>query len=291
VSQTGTMSWVVSGERFLAVYAIAVCVALLVALLARWMTGAGAGATSSGDVVELAYLAGGTTLACYTCGAGLRRAGAVAPGPLSTVVASGRLPRRAPSLMVALHQALQAPQTWSQVQSDPVVSAALRRVHGRVRRRGWLLSPAEQRRYRRTVMGLFVVAGVGLIRLLACIPGWVDAGRPGANVGLVMAVTATMLIGWLLREPPSASPAGRLALSRARHRFADLAPGKNRTGGVRSVSELMTAVALFGPQVLLAVDPVFGEVLGIAWKHKQFFPSGTTRPHESLSGHYLDGTP
>ncbi|MCW3844286.1 TIGR04222 domain-containing membrane protein [Micromonospora yasonensis] len=256
------MLWGVSGPLFLLDYVTAVAVALAVALAVRELTGRRARGAEP-DTVELAYLTDRAGLACQVGMGVLHRAGVVHRGELATLAVDGPPPPRSAPLVRALHAALRRPQTWAAVLADPGVGRALRRLVGRLVRDGWLLSPAQRRRVAWGTLPLFAVAAVGLTRLLDSAVEGRDAGGPASVVGLLLCCLATVLGGWWLCEVPETGAAARRLLRRLRRRHADLDPQRRPAWSERGTEELLTAMALFGPRPLLAVDPRFGELVGI----------------------------
>ncbi|MFG2052478.1 TIGR04222 domain-containing membrane protein [Micromonospora sp. NPDC048930] len=256
------MLWGVSGPLFLLDYVTAVAVALAVALAVRELTGRRVRGEAP-DTVELAYLTDRAGLACQVGMAVLHRAGVVRHGELATLAVDGPPPPRAAPLVRALHAALRRPQTWAAVLADPGVGRALRRLVARLVRDGWLLTPAQRRRVALGTLPLFLVAAVGLTRLVDSAVEGRDAGGPASVVGLLLCCLATALGGWWLCEVPETGSAARRLLRRLRRQHADLAPERRPVWRERGTDELLTAMALFGPRPLLAVDPRLGELVGI----------------------------
>jgi uncharacterized protein (TIGR04222 family) len=286
---TGGMTWGISGPHFLAAYAMLVAGALLISLLSRWWVGSH-GDDREPNVLELAYLNDRAGLACQITMAGLRRAAAVHGADLSTLVANGPLPAGSSLLARALHGALRQPQTWSATLADPQVGAALRRLKRTLLRRGWLLSPAQQRRIKLGVAPLFAVAAAGLALLVASAMGAGSAGGPGSVVGLILACAATLLAGWYLWEVPEVGRVGRRLLRNARRTHAQLAPRRGLIWSHRSVQEMMIGMALFGPQPLLAVDPGFAHLVGVRRAARSPFPRHIiVSPSASAHSDYLTG--
>ncbi|SCL31692.1 TIGR04222 domain-containing protein [Micromonospora rhizosphaerae] len=256
------MLWGVSGPLFLVDYVTAVAGALAVALSIRSLTGwrtRGAPLTT----VELAYLRDRALLACQVGLAALRRAGAVHVGELSTLSVDAPPPARSTPLVRALHAALRQPQTWAALLADPGVARALRRLVGGLVRDGWLLTPAQRRRIALGTLPLFGVAVVGLTRLLESAVEGREAGGPASVVGLLLACVATLLTGWWLCEVPETGAAARRLLRRLRREHAELAPEHRPAWSEHGTDELLTAMALFGPRPLLAVEPAFAQLVGV----------------------------
>ncbi|PWU49033.1 TIGR04222 domain-containing membrane protein [Micromonospora globispora] len=256
------MLWGVSGPLFLLDYLTAVAGALAVALAIREVTGwrtRGAPLTT----VELAYLNDRAGLACQVGLATLHRAGGVQVGELATLSVAGPPPARSAPLVRALHAALRQPQTWAALLADPGVTRSLRRLVGRLVRDGWLLTPAQRRRIALGTLPLFAVAAVGVIRLVESAVVGRTAGGPASVVGLLLFCLATVLGGWWLCEVPETGAAARRVLRRQRRAHADLAPERRPAWSERGTEELLTAMALFGPRPLVAVDPRFAQQIGI----------------------------
>ncbi len=265
------MLWGVSGPVFLLDYVAAVAGALAIALSVRVLVGwRTRGAPPS--TVELAYLTDRAGLACQVGVAALRRAGVVHPGELATLSVVGAPPPGSVPLVRALHAALRRPQTWAAVLADPNVGRALRRLVGRLVRDGWLLTPAQRRRMALGTVPLFAVAVVGVTRLVDSAVEGREAGGPASVVGLLLCCLATVVGAWWLCEVPETGSAARRLLRRQRRAYAELAPQQRPAWSERGTDELLTAMALFGPRPLLAVDPHFAELVGIDPEH--------TRPRE-----------
>ncbi|MEV0005254.1 TIGR04222 domain-containing membrane protein [Micromonospora sp. NPDC050980] len=256
------MLWGVSGPLFLLDYLGAVTVAVAVAVAVRELTGHRARGAPP-DLVELAYLTDRALLACQVGVAALRRAGGVTVGELTTLRAEGPPPARSPALVRALHTALRRPQTWAAVLADPDVARALRRGVGRLARDGWLLTTAQRRRVALGTLPLFAVAAVGVARLVDSAVEGRAAGGPASVAGLLLCCLATALGGWWLTEVPETGAAARRLLRRLRHEHADLDPERRPRWQGRDTDALLTAMALFGPRPLLAVDPAFAVQVGV----------------------------
>ncbi|MEU8264876.1 TIGR04222 domain-containing membrane protein [Micromonospora sp. NPDC048999] len=265
------MLWGVSGPVFLLDYVAGVAGALAIALSVRalvgWRPRGGPPST-----VELAYLTDRAGLACQVGVATLRRAGTVHLGELATLSVDGTPPPGSAPLVRALHAALRRPQTWAAVLADPGVGRALRRLVGRLVRDGWLLTPAQRRRMALGTVPLFAVAVVGVTRLVDSAVEGREAGGPASVVGLLLCCLATVLGAWWLCEVPETGSAARRLLRRRRRAYAQLAPQQRPAWSERDTDELLTAMAVFGPRPLLAVDPRFAELVGVDPEH--------TRPRE-----------
>ncbi|MBY8875786.1 TIGR04222 domain-containing membrane protein [Micromonospora sp. PLK6-60] len=256
------MLWGVSGPLFLLDYVVAVAVALTVTLAVRALTGRRPSGPAP-DVVELAYLNDRAVLACQVAVATLRRAGVVRRGELATLLVDGPPPAGSAPLVRALHTALRRPQTWAAVLADPGVGRALRRLVGRLVRDGWLLTPAQRRRIAAGTVPLFLVAAVGLTRLVDSAVEGRDAGGPASVAGLLLCCLATAVGGWWLCEVPETGAAARRLLRRQRRAHAELSPERRPAYGERDTGELLAAMAVFGPRPLLAVDPRFAVQVGV----------------------------
>lgn len=265
------MLWGVSGPVFLLDYVAGVGGALAIALSVRslvgWRTRGGPLST-----VELAYLTDRAGLACQVGVAALRRAEVVHLGELATLSVVGMPPPGSAPLVRALHAALRRPQTWAAVLADPGVGRALRRLVGRLVRDGWLLTAGQRRRMMLGTVPLFAVAVVGVTRLVDSAVEGREAGGPASVVGLLLCCLATVLGAWWLCEVPETGSAARRLLRRQRRAYAQLAPQQRPAWSERDTNELLTAMALFGPRPLLAVDPHFAELVGVDPEH--------TRPRE-----------
>ncbi|MFD2765218.1 TIGR04222 domain-containing membrane protein [Micromonospora eburnea] len=256
------MLWGVSGPVFLLDYLAGVAGALAIALAVRALVGW----RTQGEplsTVELAYLTDRAGLACQVGVATLRRAGVVHLGELATLSLDGPAPSGSAPLVRALHTALRRPQTWAAVLADPGVGRALRRLVGRLVRDGWLLTRGQRRRLALGTLPLFAVAVVGVTRLVDSAVEGRSAGGPASVAGLLLCCLATLLAGWWLCEVPETGAAARRVLRRQRRAYAELAPEQRPAWSERGTEDLLTAMAVFGPRPLLAVDPRFAELVGV----------------------------
>ncbi|MBO4207500.1 TIGR04222 domain-containing membrane protein [Micromonospora echinofusca] len=244
---TGLFTW----------YALVVPPLVAATALLRYLVNAGRPNRAPLSTFELAYLSGGADLACRAGLAWLHRAGLIETGPLATLRSVGRAPQSPPPLTSALYSALRGGQTWSQVRRDHEVRRELHRTGQRMIRYGYLLSPAGRRAIALATVPLFLVAAVAAV-LLAVALADDTPSRPAPTVGLLLSVTATVLAGWLLAQPPATTRAARRALRKARERF-----GGSRDWSTVPAAELSRAVALRGPRGPLATDPVFAAALQI----------------------------
>ncbi|WP_405096454.1 TIGR04222 domain-containing membrane protein [Micromonospora sp. NBC_01412] len=254
--------WGVDGPHFLLDYAVAVVAALAVALAVRWLIGRRTRGDEPG-LMELAYLTDRAALACQVAAASLRRAEAVRPAELATMVAVAPFPARSAPLVRAVHTAVRRPQTWAAVLADPGVNRALRRLVAGLLRDGWLLTRWQRRRIALGAVPLFAVAAVGILRLVESAAQSRDAGGPASVVGLLLGCGVTLLGGWWLCEVPEIGAAARRLLRQARRTHADLDPQRRPAWSERGTDELLTAMALFGARPLLAVDPRFADMVGV----------------------------
>ncbi|MGC4807830.1 TIGR04222 domain-containing membrane protein [Micromonospora sp. DT233] len=254
--------WGIDGPLFLLEYVAAVVAALAVALAVRELTGR---RTSGGEPgpVELAYLTDRAVLACQVAAAALRRADALRPAALATMVAVAGPPPRSAPLIRAVHAAVRTPQTWAAVLADPGVNRALRRLVAGLLRDGWLLTRWQRRRVALGAVPLFAVAAVGILRLVESALLSRAAGGPASVVGLLLGCGVTLLVGWWLSEVPETGAAARRLLRRARRAHAALDPQRRPVWSDRGTDDLLTAMALYGARPLLAVDPRFAELVGV----------------------------
>ncbi|WP_320068719.1 TIGR04222 domain-containing membrane protein [Micromonospora sp. RTGN7] len=256
------MLWGVDGPHFLLDYTVAVVAALAVALAVRGLIGRRTAGGKPG-LVELAYLNDRAALACQVAAATLRRADALRLAELATMVAVAAPPARSAPLVRAVHAAVRRPQTWAAVLADPAVNRALRRLVAGLLRDGWLLTRWQRRRIALGAVPLFAVAAVGILRLVESAVQSRDAGGPASVVGLLLGCGVTLLGGWWLSEVPETGAAARRLLRQARRDHADLDPQHRPVWSERGSDELLTAMALYGPRPLLAVDPRFADLVGV----------------------------
>ncbi|GIF55653.1 hypothetical protein Air01nite_17480 [Asanoa iriomotensis] len=258
----GVTWWNTGGLYFLSLLGGAAGAALVVTLVGRALIRM-SGPPLVGrrpSTIDLAYLKGGPGLAALACAVGLQRTAAVNRGPMLTLDVTGPLPAGAPPLMAAIHARLREPCAWLQVLADPQVRAAAGRLHRKLVRRGLLASDARRRWARLTTVPLWAVTALGLVRLASLVGNGAEAGR-GATAGIVVVTCATALAGWLLLPAPWLTRGGRSTLRQAAADLRDV--GARREGGREpSARELMRAVAVRGPDELVAVDPVFGDAVG-----------------------------
>jgi uncharacterized protein (TIGR04222 family) len=256
------VTWGLSDLFFLAAYGMVAGAGVFGAMLWRWYATSGGDREHEPSAVEVAYLVDGPLGACYASIAGLWRAHAVAGAELCTAVSRGRPPAGASKLTRALHQVLRTPHTWTAAVVAGPVRQALTQLRGRLIRRGWLVDDARARRARLAAVPLFGVAAVGMARLAAVVGGSGAPGRPGAQVGLAVAVAATLVVAGRLVRQPRISTVARRELRWARRRRLYLSPRGNHNWSQASPGDLMFAVALYGPSVLRACDPAFARTIG-----------------------------
>jgi uncharacterized protein (TIGR04222 family) len=255
------VTWGISDPVFLAIYAAMAGVSVFAAVLWRWYATSGGDRAHEPTAIELGYLVDGPLGACYSSIAGLWRTHAVAPAPFSTIESDGEPPAGASKLTRALHEVLRTPQTWSAAVVDGSVRQALAELKRRLVRRGWLIDERRARRVRLVAVPLFVLAGVGLVRLAAVVGGSGAHGRPGAQVGLAVAVAATLAVAGRLVRRPWISTVARREVRWARRRRRYLSPRGDHRWSTASPKDLMFAVALYGPPVLRACDPQFARAI------------------------------
>jgi len=255
--------WNTGGVYFLSLFGGAAAVALVVSLIARAAVRfqPRPEGVRPPTTVDLAYLRGGGEHAALACVVGLHRTGAVDRGPMMTLHATGPLPAGASALMAAVHARLGEPCGWFQVLADRQVRTAAARMHRKLVKRGLLVSDARRRYARLTTIPLWAVAVLGVVRLVSLVGNGAEAGR-GATAGIVMVTGAAVIAGLMLLPPPWLTRAGRDTLRQA---VADLrdAQRARRPGREPSARDLMRAVAVDGPAELLAVDPAFGDAVGV----------------------------
>ena len=203
---------------------------------------------------------GGLEQAALACVVGLYGKGAVNRGPILTLDVTGPLPNGAPALMTAIHMRLREPCGWLQASADPYVRDAAARMHRRLVRRGFLASDTGRRSARLTIIPLWAVVVLGLVRLASLANNGAEAGR-GATAGIVVVTGAAALAGWMLLSAPWLTRAGRDALRLAAADLRD-AERRRQPGRGPTARELMRAVAVRGPAELVAVDPAFGDAVG-----------------------------
>jgi uncharacterized protein (TIGR04222 family) len=260
-AHTDDVKWGISDPVFLATYGTIAGVGLFAAVLWRWYGTSGGDRTHEPTAIEVAYLIDGPLGACYASIAGLWRARAVAGGGLSTIVSRGEPPAGASTLTRALHQVLRTPQSWTAAVVDGSVRQALAELKRRLIRRGWLVDDGRARRVRLVAVPLFGVAAIGMVRLTTVVGASGANGRPGAQVGLAVAVATTLVVAGHLLRQPRISTVARREVRWARRQRLHLSP-RYHNWSTASPRDLMFAVALYGPPVLMACDPDFARTIG-----------------------------
>lgn len=256
------MTWGVSDPAFLVAYAVAAGVGVFGAALWRWYATSGGDRSHEPTAIELGYLVDGPIGACYASIAGMWRRHAVALAACSTIESRRDPPAGASRLTRALHQALRTPQTWTAAVVDGSVRQALAELRRRLIRRRWLIDERRARRIRLAAVPAFGVAAIGIVRLAVVVGGSGTRGRPGAEVGLAVAVAVTLIAAARLLRQPRLSTVARREVRWARLRRRYLSPSGDHKWNTARPRDLMYAVALYGPPVLLACDPRFARVIG-----------------------------
>jgi uncharacterized protein (TIGR04222 family) len=255
------VTWGISDPVFLAAYAAVAGVNVFAAVLWRWYATSGGDRDHEPTATEVGYLVDGPLGACYSSIAGLWRSRAVAPAPFSTIESRGEPPAGASKLTRAFHEVLRTPRTWSAAVVDDSVRQALVELKRRLIRRGWLIDDRRARRVRLVAVPLFGLAGIGVVRLAAVVGGSGTHSRPGADVGLAVAVAATLVVAGRLVRRPRISTVARREVRWARRRRRYLSPLGDHNWSAASPKDLMFAVALYGPPVLWACDPHFARTI------------------------------
>jgi uncharacterized protein (TIGR04222 family) len=261
-THTDEVTWGIGDLVFLAGYVEVAGASTVAAVLWRWYATSGGDREHEPTATELGYLVDGPLGACYASIAGLWRVHAVVGAGFSTVVSRGEPPAGASRLTRALHQALRTPQTWTAAVVDGTVAQALAELKRRLVRRGWLVDDARAGRLRLAAVPLFGVAALGTVRLAAVVGASHTTGDPGADVGLAIAVAATLLVAGRLVRRPRISTVARREVRWARGRRRYLSPHGDHNWSTASARDLMFAVALYGPPVLRACAPDFARAIG-----------------------------
>jgi len=261
-AHTVVVTWGISDPLFLGAYSVIAGVSVLAAVLWRWRAVSRGDRDREPNAIELGYLIDGPLGACFSSLAGLWRTRAVATAPLSTIRSRGEPTADKSKLTRALHQALRTPQSWPAAVADGPVRLALWGLQKRLIRRGWLIDEDRAARIRMVALPVFGLAAVGVLRLAAVVNDAGAGGRPGAEVGLLVEVVATLAVATLLLRRPRMSAVARREVRWARRRMRYLSPRGGHNWGAASPKELMFAVALYGPAVLWACDPRLASVIG-----------------------------
>ena len=261
-AHTDDVTWGIGDLVFLAGYGAVAAAVAVTAVLWRWYATSGGDREHEPTAIELGYLVDGPLGACYASIAGLWRVRAVVGARFSTVVSRGEPPAGASRLTRTLHEVLRTPQTWTAAVVDTTVGQALAELRRRLIRRGWLVDDARAKRVRLAAVPLFGVAAVGVIRVAAVVGESRTAGNPGADVGLAVAVAATLVLACRLVRRPRISTVARREVRWARGRRRYLSPKGDHKWSTVSARDLMFAVALYGPPVLRACDPDFARAVG-----------------------------
>jgi uncharacterized protein (TIGR04222 family) len=238
--------------------------------LGRWYARSGRNGSIEASVLELAYLEDGLLLACRAAMVGLRRAGAVRTGTLLTVAATGRLPADVPPLMAALHRGMRTPQSFSEVCGAAEVLREGTRIHRRLVRRGWLLTPTRRRWLRLAGIPGWLVVIAGVVTIAMTLSRISEPAFSDLELELLGVVTVTAMAHWYLGDVPEVSRAGARALQRAR--AADAAD--NRDGTALRPRDAMHRVAVRGTQALPGVDPALAPYVGVVPEQRKAEPHG-----------------
>lgn len=270
--------------EILAGYTVIAVVVVAATWALRWYARAGRHPDARASVLELAYVAGGPSLACHVAVAGLVRAGTVRVRPLSTLVAVGRLPADVAPLMAALHDSLQERQSWSEARGSVEVIRAVNAMDRRLVGRGWLLSANRQRWLRLAGIPGWIVVAAGVVLIGTTVADFSAAGRAMLVVQLICVTGVAAMAHWHLGHVPDSTRAAARALRQAR--IADRSD--TRDGENLRTPEVMRRVALRGPRALLAVDPQVCPVLDIFVEgRKSKFPSFFSEREKGYNYHHF----
>ncbi|MGW0183518.1 TIGR04222 domain-containing membrane protein [Nocardia sp. NPDC003345] len=125
-----------------------------------------------------------------------------------------------------------------------------------LRGRGYLTDSGDSARLRRAGIPIVVVAALGVLRLIA------GVANGNAVLLLVVVLVVLALAGWRVMAPVRVTPLGRAALDDATARHRHLRPSNSPSFHTYGGAAAGLAVALFGAQALILLDPALNGAMG-----------------------------
>jgi uncharacterized protein (TIGR04222 family) len=264
-------TWGILGPTFVAIYLAASVAAVAATLRLRRRVRAGNPPQHELRPIEIAYLAGGPEWVLYTTIVALRMTGAIeprtqdglhvaedenapgerevpAPEPATDADAGGA----GDMIMATLLTIRFKPgcSRWD-LSHDRNIAKAVDRIRQRLVHTGLLLGEDAKRSWKLTLLPVWLVVAVG-----AGATTLAAAGLNGAEaVGYLSVMLALVLTGLLLRRSPGISTrAGEAALAQLRTEHRHLAPDMSPAWESHDPVSVVTAAALYGPEILLEID-------------------------------------
>ncbi|MCU1659944.1 MAG: hypothetical protein JWR58_9 [Pseudonocardia sp.] len=252
-------TWGVSGPSFLVAYLL-IAVAIWVAGFRARRALADPRATSpAGDMTarphDVAYLNGGAELAVYSALSSMHLRGTITSSR-GAVQAAGRLDPGTDELERAIHFTARVAMQRKRLQFHRPVLVALAVIEKRLVAAGLLLSEEQRLRIRRVGSWMLVVAGLGLVRLLA---GVAEAKPVGYLVVALVAVTAVAAVQ--LARAPRRTRLGDRTLATLRSEHHGLSPEVKPDWSVYGPEGAALGIGIFGMGALWASDPAFADEL------------------------------
>jgi uncharacterized protein (TIGR04222 family) len=226
---------------------------------------------------DIAYLAGGESLAVYSSLGALRAAGAVEAAPGGTVAVTGLPPAGASDLDRAVHAAAGRGARASAIRWDDTVEAALKAVERRLIDAGALRSDVERWKQRWGSLALFLVGCLGGARIAA------GSANHKPIMYVVLATVGVFVFSRILWFVPRTTRRGKRTLARLRHQNKHLRPAQKPSWTTYGATGAAMGVALFGTAALWEADPVFAQQANIA-RQAAASSSGYTSTGSSCGG-------
>jgi uncharacterized protein (TIGR04222 family) len=255
-------TWGIGGPTFLLAYLV-LAVAVTAAVVRARRTLADVPVARPVDRIDarpydVAHLNAGADLALCAALAAMHRRGTITVPRRGTVVAAGRPEPRTDELERAVHHVAATPVPRTQLARTGAVASALRRVESRLTDAGLLLAPDRRRAIRALAGWTFVLAALGVVRIVA------DLGN-GRPVGLlVVAVLGVVAIGLVqAASVPRRTRAGDALLRRLADEHHVLAPSMRPDWQVYGPAGAALSVGVFGLGALWAADPAFAGELAL----------------------------
>ncbi|WP_214368563.1 TIGR04222 domain-containing membrane protein [Pseudonocardia sp. H11422] len=252
-------TWGISGPTFLMAYSVVAVAVWVAATRARRAIADQRPDRPLEDITahphDVAYLNSGSELAVYSALSAMRLDGTIVTAGRGNVQAAGRIDRSADELERAIHFTATVPTARYRLQFHRAVVTALEGIEQHLVG-GGLLSADRRRAVRKVGFWMLVVAGLGLVRLLA---GVADARPVGWLVVTLLAVTVVALVH--LSRAPRRTPLGDATLERLRHEHHALSPAMKPDWAAYGPTGAALGVGVFGMSALWASDPAFADEL------------------------------
>lgn len=254
-------TWGIPGPTFLAGYALAGVLVVLVAVRGRRRIAAGDPGGARGldaRPEEVALLNGGPDLAVYAALSAMHVDGTVVTSGRTTgqVRAGGPPTRAATPLQHAIHRAAHRLTPGRTLRTHEPVRTELTRITQRLESAGLLLTPVDRRRFRDLAWLPGTVAVLGAVRIGAGLA----AGRAVGVLLLLVAALGVVTLA-LATRVPHRTAAGTAALAAVRARHASLAPSMCPDWTAAGATAAALSVGAFGVGAMLAAEPVFADEL------------------------------